>query len=87
MQFERMDYFTLDNVQEDMQKFDFICIPDGRAVGLAIKAPTPGPAVAKPAEVDAYSTINMHKVSPDAISDRDKDVQGKERTRRSKLII
>lgn len=47
-----------------MQKFDFICIPDGRAVGLAIKAPTPGPAVAKPAEVDAYSTINMHKVSP-----------------------
>lgn len=40
-----MDYFILDNVQEDMQKFDFTCIPDGRAVGLAIKAPTPGPVV------------------------------------------
>lgn len=71
IQFERKGYFILDNVQEDKQKFDFIRIPDGRAAGLALKAPTPGPAaLAKPTDVDAYSAINMYKVPPVAISDK-----------------
>ena len=71
IQFERKGYFILDAIEgeEDARHLKFIRIPDGRAAGVALKAPG---AAATPAGKSAdassnaidYSEIKMYKVDP-----------------------
>jgi glutamyl-tRNA synthetase len=75
IQFERKGYFILDSVESvgAAKNLRFIRIPDGRAAGIALKAPgatttaSPGdkstPATATPHGID-YTGINMYKVDP-----------------------
>ncbi|KAL5519726.1 hypothetical protein ACEPAG_1386 [Sanghuangporus baumii] len=78
IQFERKGYFILDKIikEEGREKrLEFIQIPDGRAAGIALKAPggstsnvpTPPPAETKSSSKDSPvvdSSIKMYKVKP-----------------------
>ena len=75
IQFERKGYYILDKIVEDdktkEKRFEFIRIPDGRAAGIALKAPG-GTSVPAPEEgksvLEAGSaadpSIKMYKVDP-----------------------
>lgn len=72
IQFERKGYFILDKISEESgeKRFEFIHIPDGRAAGLALKAPGDAAAPVTSKKVDSgptddiYKRVNMYQVQP-----------------------
>ncbi|EJC98400.1 glutamate-tRNA ligase [Fomitiporia mediterranea MF3/22] len=67
IQFERKGYFILDKIVDDAnskgKRLEFIRIPDGRAAGIALKAPTDTKSSSKANET-VDSNIKMYKVDP-----------------------
>ena len=72
IQFERKGYFILDAIEgtEGQKHLKFIRIPDGRAAGLALKAPGVTATASGANSADGttkgvdYSEIKMYKVDP-----------------------
>ena len=72
IQFERKGYYRLDKIINSGENYEFVKIPDGRAAGIALKAPdaTGTGKKGKKVEEEKEEVSKMYKVDPIVSTDK-----------------